>query len=147
MHFNPDVLKARVQQSQETFLTLVAAQPHYTYTERLSSWSGYSHTVTVTVDSGKVVEHGFKSYGREGVLEEWVEHGDTLNTHGRAFPTTMEGHYARCLGTVLTQDPTQYEVYLSFFDNGVLAYCTYRAVFCVDDCSHGTRLGSFSFVP
>lgn len=145
--FDPAALRARVQQSQESFLSLVAAQPRYTYTERYSSWTGYSHTVTVTVDSGAVVESGFQAYGRDGRTEEWVERGETLNTHGRAFPMTMEGHYARCLQTVLSQDPTQHEVYLSFFDNGVLRMCAYRNVHCVDDCTHGTRLGSFSFLP
>ena len=146
--FDAEALRARVLQSQEAFVSLVATQPRYTYTEAFSSWAGFGHTVTVTVDSGRVVEHGFRSYGQDGaVLEEWVERGDTLNTHGRSAPMTMEEHYARCLDTVLSQDPTHHQVYLSFFDSGVLEHCTYREVNCADDCSQGTELGSFRFLP
>ena len=146
--FDPDALAARVRQSQETFTALVAAQPRYTYTEQFSSWAGFGHTVNVIVDSGRVVEHGFRSYNQDrNVEQDWVERGDTLNTHGRPFPMTMEKHYERCLEVLSNLDPTRYAVYLSFFDNGVLAHCSYRELMCIDDCSQGTMLGSFSFIP
>lgn len=134
-------LRNRVQQSRRTWTKLLGEHGgRYAYVTGFQSWVGFGSQTTVGVDAGKVVRHAHLEYDRERTItEHWEDMGSDVGKHG-AVPPTLEQLYAQCLNEVLTQDPSQHELYVAFHSDGVLAHCTSRHKACADDCSRGVSV-------
>ncbi|TNE86957.1 MAG: hypothetical protein EP330_20325 [Deltaproteobacteria bacterium] len=140
-------LRARVKASRAAFREASAANGgDYVYVTRFTSWVGFGYTLKVEVDDGKVVAQTYRQHDQtRATTESWVERGASLGTHERTVAPTVDAMYARCLDEALTQPADRTAFYVSFFDDGVLAACTYRDLACVDDCSSGPDMETFRF--
>lgn len=117
----------------------------YTYIRTFTSWVGFGDTSRVKVEDGTVVEHAYRAHdAQEKTREAWIERGDQVGSHGREAQT-MGAVYARCLGKTLRRDPERYTVRVSFFDDGILATCSFRDRACADDCNEGLSVEHFHF--
>lgn len=143
-----EALRERVRNSRKVFVDQLAEhQGQYVYVRRFSSWAGFGSTTRVSVAKGKVMERAFRAHGRdEATAEAWIERGDAIGSHPPA-PQTMEQVYEQCLAVTLATDPEQYAVYVSFFEDGILASCTFRDHNCADDCDEGPWVSDFQFGP
>jgi hypothetical protein len=141
-----DELRKRVEASQVTFeAALIQHDGAYTYTRTFTSWAGFGDISRVKVKDGTVVEHAYRAHDpQETTREAWIERGEEVGSHDRQAHT-MEVVYARCLGETLRKDPKRYAVRVSFFDDGILATCSYRDRACADDCTEGLSVEHFHF--
>lgn len=125
------------------------------------SFSGYSHTTTITVKNGEIIKRAYKEYvpkdmRREGVKpQKWVEKGDDIGTHKegkQAMTLDNVYNYAKGLLTVI-EKPTSTEVelegekiiltlpeiniYFSADNKGLISSAGSTPEGCMDDCFSG----------
>lgn len=136
-------LRQRVLASQRTWQAALQKRGGaYAYVTGFRSWVGFGHERRVAVAAGKVVEHTYLAFDRDGkTTETWIERGASVGSHaGGSPPPTMDQLYEECLNDVLTKDPGQHAFYVAFFADGLLADCSYRHKQCADDCSEGPEI-------
>jgi hypothetical protein len=131
--------------SQAAWATLKGRNgPDYSYVNRETIYPfGGTLTTTIEVRGDRVVRRSFDG------SRPWTETGATLGTHreDRAAPAiTIDELYARCETEVLNSDETQYELYLSTHEDGVIASCKRSPRGCNDDCDRGFAVSSYQFL-
>jgi len=116
-------------------------QNSYTYTRAFSSWVGFGHKTTVRVKNGVVVERHFEAFNRDKkITESYTEGPKDIGTHKRGEPvSTMEELYEECANAHLKQNPKTNVLSLRISQDGILGGCTYRSIWCVDDCTRGLK--------
>jgi hypothetical protein len=143
-----------LEQSQSTFEDLEQqSSGYYQYRRTSVSWVGwYAHT-TITVQDGVVIQREYQDGWQEEVPPEegweptyWIEGAEEIGTHeGGHAAVTLDALYDLCADDVLVQDPAENEIYLSFFDDGVVKQCGYVPNDCADDCLSGFTLEYVDF--
>ena len=126
---------------------------HYRYETSFSSFFGFGSITTLTVQGEQVVVRAYEAYsyndkGDKEVTETWTEVDAAVGSHeAGAEPHTIAELYAVCRNGVLTQNPSENELYLEFRDDGVLKTCGYVPKNCADDCFMGVRIDALEFLP
>jgi len=141
-----DDLLVELADSRSRWDQAVAAQGEsYTYTSDFASFFGFSSQTTVVVDDGTVTERHFKSqFGANNDI--WSEFGADVGSHAQgAAPVLIDALYDECASDVLTQDPDENFITLTFDQEGFLQTCTYFPKNCADDCSFGPTISSITF--
>ena len=143
----PDDLQVQLAESRAAWQAARDASGNsYTYSQVLSSWIGLQVTTTFVVKSGVVVERHYEaSIGAD--LTTWSETGAEVGSH------TNQGHavalvddlYEQCATEVLTRDPEEHFINLTFDDAGLLQTCTSTHKLCQDDCDRGPTIGFIAF--
>ena len=120
----------------------------YRYTDRDSSFTGFSWETTIEVHGATVVSRAYTRKDMAGaVAETWTEDASALGSHAAgAPPLTIDEIYDRCASTVLAKDPAANLITLTFHDDGVLDTCTYFPKNCADDCAVGYRISSYQLL-
>ncbi len=121
---------------------------NYTWTDEYTGFSGYSTRTRVVVRNGVPTERHYKAQHMDGgPTDGWVEVGpDELHTHTQGTEAVpMETLYDECKTEILTLDPNEYSISLSFDDRGLLSNCSAFPKLCMDDCSFGPRVSELVF--
>jgi hypothetical protein len=134
-------------------LAALSTQSRATYTyDRFSlSWTGWAVLTQVSVEEGVVVARNTDTYSDYhasaiDASQSYREEGADIGSHDAGHPAkTLLELYDECEQTVLTQDPAKNDITLMFFENGVLATCTYYPHGCADDCIYGVEIRSVQF--
>jgi len=140
---SPDEHLADLLESQSVFEELKAEHDNsYKYTRENHSFFANISTRTIfLVEEGDVVERAFKQQIGEGEgssTTTWMETGAEVGSHtGAHRVATLDDLYAECADEVLTKDPSENFINLSFSPEGLLQVCTYRPIHCADDCTFG----------
>jgi major membrane immunogen (membrane-anchored lipoprotein) len=114
----------------------------YQYTRTSSSFTGYRDTTTVVVENDVVVRRTYEVYDENGALfDSFDEQGAEVGSNESGAPArTIDELYEICRDDVLTQDPAQNHIILTFHDDGILETCVYVPRDCADDCDEGVGI-------
>jgi hypothetical protein len=140
----PEELQAELAASRAAFENANAEHGNsYTYDRESFSVFGPSSRTTIVVDAGVVVERHFKSQVGANTTV-WSEIGDEVGSHGdQGHPAVLlDALYDECANDVLTRNPDENFLDLSFHQDGLLQVCTYFPRNCADDCSQGPVITS-----
>ena len=145
----PSPEQARLAESRESWAALKAESgSSYRYTAMDSSWTGYRWQTTVEVVQDHVARRSYTSETDTGVAAtSWLEEQGALGSNpGGAPPLTIEELYDMCASEVLTQDPTENWITLTFQSDGLLQHCSYFPKNCADDCAVGVSMATLEFI-
>jgi hypothetical protein len=119
-----------------------ASRGTYAYSVPFQSWTGARTRTRFRVENDRVVERSFTYHGQDGeVIENWTETGAALGSHPHGAPVRLiDDLYDVCADEVLTVDPGENDITLTFDDRGILDTCTYFPDDCADDCATGVTL-------
>jgi len=135
--------------SYKTWLDFKAASNNsYTYTQTWSSWTGFSSSMVVQVNNGKVTGRTYKSMGPDEqdrtkikLYAEWTETNETLNTHkGYDASLTLDEIYDKAKHVWLRMDEDENLIFFEANNKGMISTCGYFPKNCADDCFTGVTI-------
>jgi hypothetical protein len=114
----------------------------YRYAQEFFSFLGFSFRTQIVVEAGVVTERHYKDQLHD-LVNTWSEFGDEVGSHAQGHaPVILGALYDECQGEVLTKDPDENFINLTFDEAGLLQVCTYFPRHCADDCSRGPVITS-----
>lgn len=126
-------------------------QDSYIYEVAYHSWTGFRSNTEITVVHGKVISRRYDETGGH-LLEGQEKHsyketGNAIGSHQLgASASTMEQLYEKCANDYLKVDYEDNNVLFASDINGIMSLCGHSPKFCEDDCFHGIRISSFSWI-
>jgi hypothetical protein len=129
--------------------------PAYRYqTQHSTQGFSYCGTTTIQIVNDQPVERSFVSdesgcpyppdAGVTNITEQWDEVGAQVGSHTDGdSPLTVEQLFAYCQ-TILAADPSMYRVELAVNSEGVPVGCTSTLLHCVDSCTGGIDIPTFT---
>jgi hypothetical protein len=131
-------------QSRETWDELRAeASGNYSYTRYLTTFQGPQYKTYFSVeDDVVVIRELIPLPGSDH--EAWYEYGNEVGSHDDGHEVlTIDEIYDRCATDILQRDPTQYDIYLDYFTDGVLHTCHASDPDFEDDNNEGVDIDSY----
>lgn len=135
--------EALVAESLLTWQNMKAADDGtYQYTQSNSSFTGFRDTTTLVVEDDVVVRRTYEVYDENDTLfESYDEQGAEVGSNRAGAPArTIDELYEICRDDVLTRDPVQNHIIVTFHDDGILETCVYVPRDCADDCDEGVGI-------
>jgi hypothetical protein len=121
---------------------------YYKYTRNFRSWVGSGSSTQIYVNNNVVVKREYLGYDSDEVTtEEWTEENTELGNHAiGAALLTIDEIYERCKKEILSESDSNYKVYYSTNESGLISSCTKIHQYCADDCSIGFGVSDFQFL-
>ena len=148
-----DELAQELETSSDTWQALASDAPAgYGYTRQFESFAGFGFITSFEVVSDQVTMRSYEAYdvdefGDRVTTDTWTETGSELGSHEVGHPLlTIDQIYEQCRDDVLTRDPSENTLILSFHENGILRTCHYVPNDCLDDCSFGVDIASLELL-
>ena len=129
-------------------------QGNYSYTQKSSSWTGSSHTTTITVTNHRVTERKFESIGaphpdgRPVDKNRWTERGEFIGSSSNKQahpPKTLDQYYAEAKELLAKPIPPFHQGILRLNEQGLLLSCYVQDIRIADDVPiNGVNITSIS---